>query len=403
MMELIIDSKTLTTRFIELAQHYSYISFATAWASSEHRAFQYLLDECVRKIKHSTIGLHFYQTSPDVLVRLKSHKNVKFILQTDGVFHPKVYLFWNRENDWALLSGSANFTNGAFNGKNQEMMTLLKGTDKTFFSEVKTFLTNQCFQQAHHLDDEEIANYQKLHETRARPIRALSNIYTPKEKPQNIEKNILDTSILTYSWKEYFEKIKQDEHHDLIGRLRLLKDVHDVFAAHDDFLDIDIELRKWVAGLPNNTGDHHYAWFGTTKSNGRFAQAIGQDSQEFAKAINQIPLSGEISRNDFLEYIEICKSAGYKNPMGISTRLLTMKRPDLFFCLNSANKPKICNELGISSAQNPSINAEKYWDEILMRIYDTPWFNSPRPKQKEAQQAWLGRVALIDCIYYEPI
>ena len=68
-------------------------------------------------------------------------------------------------------------------------------------------MTNQCFQQAHHLDDEEIANYQKLHETRARPIRALSNIYTPKEKPQNIEKNILDTSILTYSWKEYFEKI----------------------------------------------------------------------------------------------------------------------------------------------------------------------------------------------------
>lgn len=236
-----------------------------------------------------------------------------------------------------------------------------------------------------------------------RPINTLSNIYTSEEKTRKSEKNVLDTSILTYSWVEYFEKIKQDKHHGLTGRLDLLKEVHDIFVKYDDFLDIDIERRKWIAGLPNNLGDDHYAWFGTTKSNGNFAKAIGQGSQEFAKAINQIPLSGEISRNDFLEYIEMCKSAGYKNPIGVSTRLLTMKRPDLFFCFNGANKPKICNELGISASKTPDVSAEKYWDEILMRIYDTPWFNSPRPKQKEAQQAWLGRVALIDCIYYEPI
>lgn len=348
------------------------------------------------KIKHSTIGLHFYQTAPDVLIQLKSHKDVKFILQTDGVFHPKVYLFWNHEKDWALLSGSANFTNGAFNGKNQEVMTLFKGNDATFFSEIKTFLTDQCFQQAHYLNNAEIENYQKLYETRARPIKSLSNIYT-EEKSKKSDKNILGTTILTYSWKEYLELIKQDEHLAFLDRLRMLKYAHNIFTAHENFLDIEIEARKLIAGLPNTVDNFHYGWFGTTRSNGIFSQAIRQNSKEFAKAIDQIPLTGEISRNDFLEYFKVCQSAGFENPIGVSTRLLVIKRPDLFFCLNEANKSGICRDLGISK----NINAEKYWDEILMRIYDTPWFNSPPPKNDK--EAWNGKVALIDCIYYDPI
>jgi len=55
-------------------------------------------------------------------------------------------------------------------------------------------------------------------------------------------------------------------------------------------------------------------------------------------------------------------------------------------------------ELGLSQ----HLDAERYWDEILLRIYDTPWFNSSKPGEPTEQQAWSGRVALIDCIYYEP-
>ena len=170
---------------------------------------------------------------------------------------------------------------------------------------------------------------------------------------------------------------------------------HDTFMEHKSFLDIEIETRKLIAGFPNTVDNFHYGWFGTTRSNGIFSQAIRQNSKEFAKAIDQIPLTGGISRDDFLEHIEICQSAGFENPIGVSTRLLAIKRPDLFFCLNEANKSGICRDLGISK----NINAEKYWDEILMRIYDAPWFNSPPPKNDK--EAWNGKVALIDCIYYD--
>lgn len=35
-------------------------------------------------------------------------------MRTDGVFHPKVYLFKNTKNDWCVLTGSSNFTSGGF-------------------------------------------------------------------------------------------------------------------------------------------------------------------------------------------------------------------------------------------------------------------------------------------------
>ena len=131
-MDLITSARELSKNFITLIKKYKYMSFATAWASTEHPAFQNLL-EYQEKIQHSTIGLHFYQTAPEVLVQLQHNKNVRFILQTDGVFHPKLYLFWNTPTDWALLSGSANFTNGAFNGNNREAMLLTKGESVDFF------------------------------------------------------------------------------------------------------------------------------------------------------------------------------------------------------------------------------------------------------------------------------
>ena len=168
-MELVTDTKKLSKTFINLTKQYRYISFATAWASTRHDAFRLLL-EYQEKIQHSTIGLHFYQTDPEVLAQLQHNKNVRFISQMDGVFHPKLYLFWNTPTDWALLSGSANFTNGAFNGKNQETMLLTKGESTDFFQEISRFLKNDCFDNAVEIGDEQIEHYRTLYHQRQKYI-----------------------------------------------------------------------------------------------------------------------------------------------------------------------------------------------------------------------------------------
>jgi hypothetical protein len=400
-MDLITSARELSKNFITLIKKYKYMSFATAWASTEHPAFQNLL-EYQEKIQHSTIGLHFYQTAPEVLVQLQHNKNVRFILQTDGVFHPKLYLFWNTPTDWALLSGSANFTNGAFNGNNREAMLLTKGESVDFFQEISHFFKNDCFDKAVEISDkEQIERYRTLYHQRQKPIQTLSNRYLTGNKHGEMGKSILSTNILTYSWGKYFKTIQQDKNHSFKDRLTLLDYARKVFQTDTNFRSIDLEIRKLISGLPNNarTGKNlDYGWFGSTKSNGNFSRKINTDNPKIAQSIDSIPLIGEVSKHDFLEYNKVFRQAGFNNPIGVATRLLTMKRPDLFFCFNGANKEKICAELGLPK----NLNAERYWDEILLHIYDTAWFNSSRPQNTIEQQAWNGRVALIDCIYYEP-
>ncbi|WP_314042415.1 phospholipase D family protein [Kingella denitrificans] len=399
-MELVTDTKKLSKTFINLTKKYRYISFATAWASTGHEAFRLLL-EYQEKIQHSTIGLHFYQTDPEVLAQLQHNKNVRFISQMDGVFHPKLYLFWNTPTDWALLSGSANFTNGAFNGKNQETMLLTKGESADFFQEISRFLKNDCFDNAVEIGDEQIEHYRTLYHQRQKHIHTLSNYYPTGNKHSEMGKSILSTNILTYSWDKYFKIIQQDKNQLFKDRLDLLDYVKEFFQNNANFLSIDSENRKLISGLPNNakgSQELDYGLFGSTKSDRKFYKKINTGNPKIAQAIDLIPLIGEVIKHDFLEYNRIFQQAGYKNPIGVATRLLTMKRPDLFFCFNGANKEKICAELGLPK----NLNAERYWDEILLRIYDTAWFNSSRPQDTIEQKAWDGRVALIDCIYYEP-
>ena len=399
-MDLITSARELSKNFITLIKKYKYMSFATAWASTEHPAFQNLL-EYQEKIQHSTIGLHFYQTDPEVLAQLQHNKNARFILQTNGVFHPKLYLFWNTPTDWVLLSGSANFTNGAFNGNNRETMLLIKGESANFFQEISRFLKNDCFDNAVEIGEEQIEHYRTLYHQRQKPLQTLSNRYLAGNKHSEMGKSILSTNILTYSWEKYFKTIQQDKNHSFKDRLDLLAYVKKVFQDNAKFLSIDSEIRKLISGLPNNarTGKNlDYGWFGSTKSNGNFSRKINTGNPKIAQAIDLIPLTGDVSKHDFLEYNKVFRQAGFNNPIGVATRLLTMKRPDLFFCFNGANKEKICAELDLPK----NLNAERYWDEILLRIYDTAWFNSSRPQNTIKQQAWDGRVALIDCIYYEP-
>ena len=214
-------------------------------------------------------------------------------------------------------------------------------------------------------------------------------------------KSILSTNILTYSWDKYFKIIQQDKNQSFKDRLDVLDYVKEFFQNNGNFLSIDSENRKLISGLPNNakgSQELDYGLFGSTKSDRKFYEKINTGNPKIAQAIDLIPLIGEVSKHDFLEYNRIFQKAGYKNPIGVATRLLTMKRPDLFFCFNGANKEKICAELGLPK----NLNADRYWDEILLRIYDTAWFNSSRPQDKIEQKAWDGRVALIDCIYYEP-
>ena len=83
--------------------------------------------------------------------------------------------------------------------------------------------------------------------------------------------------------------------------------------------------------------------------------------------------------------------------IGTATRLLSMKRPDVFVCFDSANRTKLCKAFQISQ----NIDYERYWDSVIERIQASTWWNVKRPSQQEEAAVWDARTAMLDSLFYE--
>jgi HKD family nuclease len=94
-----------------LIEECSSCQIAVAWASIGFAAFDQLANHR-SKIERMIVGTHFYQTHPQFLETFFKHPNVRCIFKPDGVFHPKVYLFFRGAGEWECLIGSPNFTQG---------------------------------------------------------------------------------------------------------------------------------------------------------------------------------------------------------------------------------------------------------------------------------------------------
>ena len=124
MIHLRTGGKSLSQKLIKLIEKHDKIAFAVAWASHKTEAYETLIRN-KKKILRAVIGTHFYQTHPDVLKNFIDCNEVRFVLQPQGIFHPKAYLFWSKKS-WDMLVGSANLTSGALS-KNSELMLHVSG------------------------------------------------------------------------------------------------------------------------------------------------------------------------------------------------------------------------------------------------------------------------------------
>ena len=133
---------------------------------------------------------------------------------------------------------------------------------------------------------------------------------------------------------------------------------------------------------------------------GYFKQKINENNIYISNALEYIPLNGKITYENYQSFITNFKKA-FENTGGdglaTATRLLSIKRPDFFICLDNQNKEKLCNDFGIKK----SLNYEEYWTEVIQRIHDSLWWNSEKPINENELKAWNGRVAMLDVIFYE--
>lgn len=393
-MKLIINSKQLEIEFNRLIKKYNSFYWSTAWAGIGSNQFDDLLTNR-EKIKKIIVGIHFYQTHPEFIETFLNNKKVRFVNQPHGTFHPKLYLFYNTVNDWEILTGSSNFTKEGFS-RNTEANTLVscKDNDSSEFLEMAFKLIDDSWELSKSFSKVELDKYKIIWKNHRPKIKSLSGLYGSNDKTG---KSIHEVPVINMTWEEFVSKINKEESHGLDRRIKVINIAKKLFSSKKHFDKLDENERRFIAGIHSNY-DNDWAYFGSMIGRGDFAHEIIVNNKDISKSLDQIPLHGQITKSHYINFIKHFKKVFSGNYIGVASRLLAMKRPDVFYCLTSKNQKRFCDDFNVRKSE---INYEGYWDHVIERIYDSEWWLNPNVNSKKDQQISNARAAFLDAIYYE--
>jgi len=177
-----------------------------------------------------------------------------------------------------------------------------------------------------------------------------------------------------------------------------LEELRNLFHRHPHFCGMPPEDQLKVAGLLKDQ-EPNYQWFGSMWGAGHFKHAIKVNDPAVSTALDAIPLRGPVDRAAYNRFVNTLRRAFPKGGMnvGVVSRLLAMKRPDLFVCLDKKNKQKLTEAFAIPK----SVDCDDYWDCIVQRIQDSTWWQTSRPEVADQKRIWDGRAAMLDALFYQ--
>ncbi len=353
------------------------------------------------KIEQLTVGVHFYQTDPDFIEAFLEHPGAQFVMNPDGVFHPKLYLFEHKDGSWSCITGSPNFTRSVFES-NAETAVFITDDDDGADDALRTICdTLDGYRKlASAVDESGLNAYRALWKRQQRRLGSLSGRYDKHEDHSPKRTRVpspLDVPLFRENWGEFFQELRNLEQHTTEGRLEVLERANKLFGNHQHFGDMSDDERRGIAGL-YNAEDVEWLWFGSMRGAGSFQQAINSNNPEVSRALDAIPHTGEVGELQYREFAEIFGAGFERSGLAVGSRLLAMKRPDYFVCLDSKNKRKLCQDFGITQ----QVDFENYWDKVVARLIDANWWNAPAPKDKLERRVWKCRAAFLDARFYEP-
>lgn len=397
-MELISDGKQLTVKFKELITHYDEFYCVVAWAGySDKKNAMSLLIHNKNKIKKAIFGLSFHHTHPKFIKEFITNDNVRFIKDSSdintGILHDKIYLFVNSQYDWSAIIGSSNFTEGGF-FKNSECNILISNTDngsEKVFRSLKNKI-EATWETESYLKEEDLNEYREAY---LKIKKSENKLHTDK----SIYKNGITTLKLNFynmSWGEY-HRLLEYRKQDTDERLKVLNNISVLFDKYKSFGDMTPDDRAKIFGKKDV--EVEYSLFGTN-ANGKLRKRIVEGDSQFVEAIDSIPLKGEITKVNYKEYLDkFCNLQDPENkvdqPLAATTRLLAMKRPDVFICVNNKNKKNLKEYLGFPE----NITLKNYW-EVIEKIRQLEWYKYDGDNKK-TDLCWKFRVALLDTLLYE--
>jgi hypothetical protein len=199
------------------------------------------------------------------------------------------------------------------------------------------------------------------------------------------------------TWKAFVARVRNDRYKSVKDRLSLLAKARQLFEKTDHVSSLNGEERKLIAGLPNTIHDES-GWFGSMVGNGLFRKRIAENDARISRALDHIPLLGQLTRAHFDAFIGEYQEIFDGVFVATATRLLALKRPDTFVCFDSMNRRELCKAFSIPQA---GMDYNRYWDEIVERIQDSEWWLHPKPATKLEKEISAARAAFLDSLYYD--
>jgi hypothetical protein len=158
---------------------------------------------------------------------------------------------------------------------------------------------------------------------------------------------------------------------------------------------------KHMASLDPSTYDFDVEWFASTKSAKVFHQLIGDLPGAFDEALANIPLEGDITHYEYQQFVaaysKIFTDSSEKPTLAPATRLLAMRRPDIFTPITNSRLDALCSALAVTKLKNSDF--ERYWQDIVKGIQAMSWYKMANAAN-ELEEQLVSIKALIPCFFY---
>lgn len=209
-------------------------------------------------------------------------------------------------------------------------------------------------------------------------------------------------------WAQYIGAVRGSKDHKTAKSLRVLQTAQGWIAASNSFHDISGPRRKAIAGFlgkrdrtPKTKLDQEWGAFGSMVGAGDFKNRVVENDRNLARAVDSIPKAGDITRAHYDRFVSHFRKAfehsERQGRVATASRLLAMKRPDTFLCVNRLNDAAAAKQMGFAKT---GLTLDNYWDRVVEVIRASEWYNVDKPDDNDGP-IWEARAAMLDAIFLQ--
>jgi len=403
---MFLTENDLLDRLKLRVQNAAQIDVAVAWAG-DCDALDALVSFANVRILRAIIGIAGNATHPNALRALQKCARLRIHNSDEGLFHPKLYIFRERDTRYCWI-GSANLTRGGF-GQNNELVFEYEdeeGAASEWFEKCWNSLPDEEF--SGQLLDEYELNWSPPAPPPRSPLADGPVIRTIGSQGEFSEYVSDWTSFVAQlveaelywsaEWKRqapitgetdsWLETVS-------LGQRVVRRDDWDTLSKEDRYILLGRD-RYGHLGSMNGAGAANNIFRENTPTNLRIRRVIRKALQPCIDATDkQFPQAA----CNFIEQVSSLERFGG----ALATRFLALARPDRAVSVNKGSKTKLAALTGVpeSSLAKPPLRTGKSYLDLLHWLEEQAWYSTPQPENPREKLYAGMRAALFDALVYQ--